>query len=63
VATGAVAVAALGHMPVAVAVRSVAVLAESGIVVEPGGVDLGEAQGRPEGLVIGPARLASMGSP
>jgi hypothetical protein len=43
-------VAALGHVPVAVAVGSVAVLAESCIVVESGGVDLGEAQGRPERL-------------
>ncbi len=50
VAAGTVAVAAFRHMPVAVAVGSVAVLAESGIVVEPGGVDLGEGQGRPERL-------------
>lgn len=48
-AAGAVTVAALGHMPVVVAVGSVAVLAESCVVVEPGGVDLGEGQGRPEG--------------
>ena len=33
-----------------VAVGGVAVLAESCIVVEPGRVDLGEAQGRPERL-------------
>ena len=43
VAAGAVAITALGHVPVAVAVGSVAVLAESCIVVEPGGVDLGES--------------------
>ena len=50
VAAGAVAVPGLGHVPVPVAVGSVAVLAESCVVVEPGGVDLGEAQGRPECL-------------
>jgi len=50
VAAGAVAVAGLGHVPVAVAVGSVAVLAESCIIVEPGRVDLGEAEGRPERL-------------
>jgi hypothetical protein len=59
----AVAVAALGHVPVAGAVGSIAVLAESCIVVEPGGVDLGEAQGRPERLGDLAGRLASMGSP
>jgi hypothetical protein len=47
---GAVAVPGLGHVPMPVAVGGVAVLAESGIVVEPGRVDLGEAQGRPERL-------------
>jgi len=57
VTAGAMAVAALGHLPVTVAVGSVAVLAESGIVVESGRVDLGEAQGRPERLgdLTGPA--------
>ena len=58
-AAGAVAVAALGHVPVALAVGSVAVLAESCIVVEAGGVDLDEAQGRPEclGDPAGPADI------
>lgn len=37
-------------MPVLVAVGGVAVLAEACVVVEPGGVDLGEGQGRPERL-------------
>jgi hypothetical protein len=57
VAAGAVAIAGLGHVPVAVAVRSVAVPAESCVVAEPGGVNLGEAQGRPEclGDLAGPA--------
>lgn len=36
-----------GHVPVPVAVVRVAVLAESSVVVEPGGVDLVEAEGRP----------------
>ena len=47
VAAGGVAVAGLGHVPVAVTVRHVA---ESYVVVEPGRVDLGEAQGKPEHL-------------
>ena len=57
VAAGAVAAAAVGHVPVSVAVGGVAVLAESCIVVEPGRVDLGEPQGRPERLgdLAGPA--------
>ena len=57
VASGAIAVAALGHSPVAIAVRCVAVLAESGVVVEPGGMDLAEVQGRAEclGDPAGPA--------
>jgi hypothetical protein len=50
VAAGAVAVAALGHLPVAITVGHIAVLAETCIVVEPGRVDLSEAQGRPERL-------------
>ncbi len=45
---GAVAVSGVGQVPVLVAVRDFAVLAESCIVVEPGRVDLGEAQRRPE---------------
>jgi hypothetical protein len=49
-AAEALAVAAFGHAQVAVAVGSAAVLAESRIVVEPGDVDLGEAQERPECL-------------
>ena len=36
------------QVPVLVAVRDFAVLAESRVVMEPGGADLGEAQGRPE---------------
>jgi hypothetical protein len=39
-----------GHVPVPVAERGVALLAESCVVVEPGQVDLGEAQRRPERL-------------
>lgn len=50
VAVGAVAVSGLRDVPVVVAVGGVAVLAEARVVVEPGGVDLGEAQGRPERL-------------
>jgi hypothetical protein len=61
VAAGAVAVAALGYVPVAVAVGSVAVRAESCIAVEPGRVDLVETQGRPEcrgdGDPAGPAGI------
>jgi hypothetical protein len=49
---------------VLVAVESVAVLAESCIVVEPGRMDLGEAKGRPERLGdLAAAWLASMRSP
>ena len=44
VAAEAVAVAILGHVPLTVAVGSIAVLAESCVLVEPGGVDLGEAR-------------------
>jgi hypothetical protein len=57
VAAGAVTVTALGHVPVVVAVGGIAGLAESCIVVESGGVDLGEGQGRPERLeyLLGPA--------
>jgi hypothetical protein len=62
-AVRAATIAALGYRPVAVAVGRVAVLAESCIVVEPGGVDLGEAQRVRKAWVIRPARLASMGSP
>jgi hypothetical protein len=47
-AAGAGAVSGLGYVPVPVAVRGVAAGAESGVVVEPGGVHLGEAQGRLE---------------
>jgi len=49
VAAGAVAVAAAGHLPVVVAVGCVAVLAESGVVVEHGRGP-GEVQGRAERL-------------
>jgi hypothetical protein len=59
----AVAVSGVGHMPMLVAIGGVAVLAESCIVVEPGCVDLGEAQGGRNAWAIRPARLASMGSP
>lgn len=45
---GAIAVSGAGQVPVLVAVRGVAVLGESCIAVEPGRVNLGEAQGRPE---------------
>jgi hypothetical protein len=45
VAAGAVTIPRLGHMPVPVAVRSVAVRAKPCIVVKPGRVDLGEAIG------------------
>ena len=45
---GAVAVSGVGWVPVLVAVGDFAVGAESCVVVEPGGADLGEAQGRPE---------------
>lgn len=48
VPVGAVAVSGVGQVPVLVAVRDFAVWAESCIVVEPGRVDLGEAQGRAE---------------
>src|ERR1039457_567937 len=47
---GAVAVAAAGQLPVVVAVGRVAALAETGIVVEPGRVDLAEVQGTAERL-------------
>src|ERR1039457_3903364 len=47
-AAGAVTVAAFGDVPVLVAVRRVAVLAESCVVVEPGVMDLGEGQRWPE---------------
>jgi hypothetical protein len=50
VAAGAVAVAAAGYLPVVVAVGCVTVMAESGIVVEPGRVDLAKVQGRAERL-------------
>ena len=46
-AAGAVIVPRLGHVPVLAAVWNVAVRAESRIVIEPGRVDLGEAEGRP----------------
>ena len=45
---GAVAVSGVGWVPVLVAVGDFAVGAESCVVVEPGGADLGEAQRRPE---------------
>ena len=48
VAAGTVTAAAFGDVPVLVAVRRVAVLAESGVVVEPGGMDPGEGQRRLE---------------
>jgi hypothetical protein len=48
VSVGAVAVSGVGRMPVLVAVRDFAVGAESQVVVEAGGVDLGVAQGRAE---------------
>ena len=59
VAAGAVTVPRLGHVPVLVAVRSITVLAEPCIVVEPGRMDLGEGQGRPERLgdLPGPASV------
>ena len=50
VAAGAVTVAALGHVPMVITVGSAAVLAESCIVVEPGDMDLGEGERRPERL-------------
>src|ERR1700722_6103319 len=50
VTAGAGDVATLGYVPVTGAVGSVAVLAESCVVVEPGRVDLAEAQGRPKCL-------------
>jgi hypothetical protein len=56
VAAGAVAVPGRGHVPAVIAVWCVAVLAKSCIVAEPGDVDLGEGQGRPE-------RLAAMAGP
>ncbi len=59
VAAGAIAVAVLGHSPVAVAVGCVAVLAESGVVVEPGGADLAEVQGR-AGDPVGPAGVGGV---
>ena len=61
-AAGAVAVATFGHVPVAVAVGSVVVLAESCIVVEPGGVDWGEGQERPERLgdLLRPAGISAI---
>ena len=46
VAVRAGAVSGLGYVPVPVAVRGIAAGAESGVVVEPGGADLGVAQGR-----------------
>jgi hypothetical protein len=49
-AAGTIAVPRLGHVPVLVAVGGVAVLAEPCIVLEPGRVDLGEAERRPERL-------------
>jgi hypothetical protein len=48
VSAGAVAVSGAGQSPVLVAVRDFAVLAESRVVMEPGGADLGEAQRTPE---------------
>jgi hypothetical protein len=44
----AIAVSGIGWVPVLVTVRDFAVGAESCVVVEPGGADLGEAQRRPE---------------
>jgi hypothetical protein len=48
VAAGAVAVPSFGDVPVLATVGSVAVLAESCVVVEPGRVDLGKTEGRPK---------------
>lgn len=63
VAVGAVAVSGLRDVPVVVAVGGVAVLAEARVVVEPGGVDLGEARGGRNAWAMCPAWLVSMGSP
>src|SRR5208282_6055818 len=52
-------IAALRYVPVPVAIRGVAVLAESCIVIEAGAVDLGEGQRRPERLGD-PAGLAGV---
>ncbi len=59
VSAGTGTVTRLGHVPVLVAIGSVAVRAEPCIVVEPGGVYLDEGQGRPErmGDLLCPARV------
>lgn len=49
-AARAVTIAALRYVPVLVAIRGVAVLTESCVVIEAGAVDLGEGQRRPERL-------------
>lgn len=63
VAVGAATVPGLGHVPVLVAVRSITLLAESRIVVEPGRMDLGESREGRKAWLIRPARLASIGLP
>ena len=57
VTAGAVAVAALRHMPVAIAVGHVAVLAETCIVVEPSGVTWAKRRGGRNAWAIWPAWL------
>jgi hypothetical protein len=52
-AAGTVAEPSVGDLPVPVAVRGVAVAAESGVVVEPGGMDLG----------VGPRLAERLGDP
>ena len=47
----------------AVAVGSVAILAEACIVIEPGGLDLAKVRGSRNALAIRSALLASMGPP
>ena len=49
-AAGAVTIPGLGHVPVPVAVRRVALLAETGVIVEPGRDYLVKAQRRPQRL-------------
>jgi hypothetical protein len=50
-------------VPVLVAVGDFAVGAESCVVVEPGGADLGEAQGRPERPGDAPGEAGDDGPP
>jgi hypothetical protein len=55
----------LGYVPVPVTVWCVAVRAEARVVVEPGSVDLGEGQGRPERFrdQLRPARIDGIAAP